>query len=69
MEVPQLEIESELQLPAYTTTTEMPDLSHVCNLHHRVRPGIELESSWMIVRFVMAEPQQELLSLFFTRVS
>ena len=27
MEVPRLGVESELQLPAYTTTTAMPDLS------------------------------------------
>ena len=27
-------IESELQLPAYTTATEMRDLSFVCVLHH-----------------------------------
>ena len=25
---------SELQLGAYTTATEMPDLSHICDLHH-----------------------------------
>ena len=34
MEVPRLGIESELQLPAYTTATAMWDLSHVCDLHH-----------------------------------
>ena len=34
MEVPRLGVESELQLPAYTTATEMPDLSCVCDLHH-----------------------------------
>ena len=32
MEVPRLEVESELQLPAYTTATRDP--SHVCDLHH-----------------------------------
>ena len=32
MEVPRLEVESELQLPAYTTA--MPDPSCVCDLHH-----------------------------------
>ena len=32
MEVPRLGVESELQLPAYTTAT--PDPSPVCNLHH-----------------------------------
>jgi len=32
MEVPRLGVKSELQLQAYAT--EMPDLSHVCDLHH-----------------------------------
>ena len=30
MEVPRLGVESELQLPAYTTVTAMPDPSLVC---------------------------------------
>ena len=34
MEVLRLGVESEQQLPAYATATAMPDLSHVCNLHH-----------------------------------
>ena len=34
MEVPSLEVESELQLPAYTTATATPDLSHIFDLHH-----------------------------------
>uniref|UniRef100_A0A8D0QRP6 Origin recognition complex subunit 2 n=1 Tax=Sus scrofa TaxID=9823 RepID=A0A8D0QRP6_PIG len=34
MEVPRLGVESELQLPAYTTATGMPDPSGVCDLHH-----------------------------------
>ena len=34
MEVPRLGIESELQLPAYTTATAMQNLSHICGLHH-----------------------------------
>ena len=37
MEVPRLGVESELQLPAYTTATARSDPSHVCNLH---------DSSW-----------------------
>ena len=32
MEFPRLGVESELQLPAYTTTTAMPDLSCICDL-------------------------------------
>ena len=34
MEVPRPGVELELQLPAYTTATAVPDLSHVCDLHH-----------------------------------
>ena len=54
----------------YATATATPDLSQICNLHHGsqqrwilthlVRPGIKHASSWMLVRFVSAEPQQEL---------
>ena len=39
MELPRLGVESELQLPAYTTATATQDLSHVCHLHH---------SSWQL---------------------
>ena len=34
MQVPRLKVKPELQLPAYTTATATPDLSHVCNLRH-----------------------------------
>uniref|UniRef100_A0A4X1WCH5 Uncharacterized protein n=1 Tax=Sus scrofa TaxID=9823 RepID=A0A4X1WCH5_PIG len=34
MEIPRLGIESELQLPAYTTATATQDPSHICDLHH-----------------------------------
>ena len=34
IEIPRLGVKSELQLPAYTTTSTTPDLSHVCDLHH-----------------------------------
>ena len=33
MEVTGLGVKSELQLPAYTTVTAMPDLSRLCDLH------------------------------------
>lgn len=33
MELPRLEVKSELQLPAYTIATVTQDLSWVCNLH------------------------------------
>ena len=32
MEIPKLGVKPELQLPAYTTATAMPDPSHICNL-------------------------------------
>ena len=34
MDVPRLGVKSELQLPAYITTTGMGDPSRVCGLHH-----------------------------------
>jgi len=34
MEVPRLGVNLELQLPAYTTATMIPDPSHVYDLHH-----------------------------------
>ena len=34
MEVPRLEVQSELQLPAYTTATVTLDASCACNLYH-----------------------------------
>ena len=34
MEVPGLGVESQLQLPAYTTAVATPDLSCICDLHH-----------------------------------
>ena len=34
MEVPRLGVQLELQPPAYATTTAMPDLSHIYDLHH-----------------------------------
>ena len=34
MEVPSIEVKSELQLLAYSTATAMQDLSHICDLHH-----------------------------------
>ena len=34
MEVPRPGVKLELQPLAYTTATAMPDLSHICDLHH-----------------------------------
>ena len=70
MEVPRLGVQSELQLPAYTTATATPDLSHICNLHHSSQqcqipnPLSEARDRTHIlmdVRFISTEPQQELL--------
>ena len=33
MEVSRLQVESDLQLPAYTTAMAIPDPRHICNLH------------------------------------
>ena len=77
IEVSRLGVELELQLPIYTTATAMPDLRHVVtytiadgntrSLTHWARPGIEPVSSWILVRFVFAEPQQELLVFFLLK--
>ena len=37
MEVPRLGGESELQLPAYTTSTAMSNLNHICVPHHSLQ--------------------------------
>ena len=39
VEVPRREVESELQLPAYTTVTATQDLSHIYNLGCRLQQG------------------------------
>ena len=70
MEVPRLGIESELQLTAYTPATATPDLSCICDLYHSSREHRVLNplsgarepvASWILVRFVTIQPQQELL--------
>ena len=57
MEVLRLGAESELQLPAYSTATAVPDLSRVFNLHHSSQqPGardwthILMNTSWVLFR-------------------
>ena len=55
MEVPRLGVKSELQLQAYATAHGSTGSST-----HWVRLGIEPESSWTLVKFVTAEPQQDL---------
>ena len=69
MEVPGLGVKLEVQLPAYTTATAIPDPSCICgnvgSLNPWVRPGIKPMSSWMLVAFITTELQQEHLKLFF----
>ena len=76
MEVPRLGVKSELHQPAYTTGTEIPGSSHICNLHHGSRqcrilnPLNKTRDRTCILtddRFVSAEPQWELQKLFFGR--
>ena len=63
-------VESPLELPAYATATATPDPSCICNLCHSswqrqildpLRSGIEPTSSWILVGFISAAPQWELL--------
>ena len=56
MEVPRLRVQWELQLLTYTAAH-----ANARNLTHWVRLGIEPLSSWILVGFVSAEPQRELL--------
>ena len=76
MEVPRLGVESELKLPADATArqhgiqavpaTYMTACSHSGSFTHRARPAIKLESSWILVGFITAEPQWELLLALLT---
>ena len=69
--VPRLGVKLELQPSAYTTATAMWDLSLVFDLYHNPwqcwilsplsEAGIEPASTWIVVGFVTAEPQWELL--------
>ena len=70
MEVPRQGVELELQLLAYATATAMPDLSHVCNLHHSsqqrwiLNPPSEARDQthvlMILVRLISSSPQGEL---------
>ena len=55
MEDPRLGVQSELQLPAYTTAH-----SNAGSLPHWARLGIEPVSLWILVRFSSSEPPWEL---------
>ena len=71
MEIPRLGVQSELQLPAYTTATAAHNPSRGCDLQHSswqrqiLNPvskarGREPVSSWILVGFISAEPRWEL---------
>ena len=66
VKVSRLEVELELQLLAYATSTgdqagsatyTTAHLHHAGSLTHWARPGMELASSWILVGFITAEPQ------------
>ena len=67
MEVPRLEVESELQLMAYAAATAMPDPSHVCDLQHSSRQRRILnplsearDQTRNLMVFITTAPRQEL---------
>ena len=70
MEVPKLGVQSELQLPVYTTATATLDLSHVCDVQHSswqywiLNPLSEAKDGTRtltdLVGFLTTEPQREL---------
>ena len=37
MKIPRIRVILELQLPAYTTATAIPDPTHICDLHHSLQ--------------------------------
>ena len=75
MEVPRLGVEPELQLPVSAIAMAKQDLSCFCDLHHgsqqhRIlkppsKARMETVSSWILVRFITAEPQWELRKWHF----
>ena len=74
MEVPGLQVESELQLPAYATATATPDASRVCNLQHSSlqlqilnpqRPRIKPKSSWIQVKLLLLSHDRNATNAFF----
>ena len=77
MEISRLRVESEQQLPAFTTAIAMQDPSHVCGLHHSSRqcrilnPLKEARNRThilqILVRFITIEPQQELQRVHIER--
>ena len=56
MEVPRLRVESELQLPAYTTAIAMPDPSHIYDL------CCSLQQCWILNPLSEARDQTHILT-------
>jgi len=64
-------------LLAYNTATAIPDLSHICDLYQSSwqfwilnplsGPGMDPASLWILVGFIITEPQQELLRYLLHR--
>ena len=69
MEVPRLGVELELTAAglnhSHSNSGSELHLQPTTQLTAMLRPGIEPASSWIIVRFVSAEPWWELLLIFF----
>ena len=71
LDIPRLGVESEMLLPAYTTAPAMQDPSRIFNLYHSslqhwiLNPLSQAKdqtpSSWILIRFITAEPEWELL--------
>ena len=77
MEVPELGVESELQLPAYAIAMAVLDLSLICDLHcslqqHWILKPLSKARDWTCLLmdtknphgFLTCEPQWELLKIF-----
>ena len=56
MEVPGLEVKSELQLQACATAMATPDPSHICKLHH------SLWQQWILNPLSEAKEQTHILT-------
>ena len=80
MEVPRLGVESKLQLLALAPAPAIQNPGHMCNQHHSSlqqwilfyplsKARVEPTSSWVLVGFVTAEPQQELLLLHSSHIN
>ena len=82
MGVIRLGVKSELQLLAYTTATETPDLSHVCDSHHcnagsfnplreaGDRTCIPMDTSWVCYhQATMGTPLKGIFEVFRTSES